>query len=419
MHDAVFRGLNIVESQKPVNMEHTLSTSYLLEMEKLFSSLSTTKHWIEKNRSGEENRLRRLLELKMLCNLSQELSLKTQNVHLLDHLAEQIVNITHAEFSQILTWEADGSFICQASFSAHPSDQQAVTPYRAPVNSWLHYLQVINQKKLTILKRNDPCISTDERQALQLDRVDELWLLPLWAGFEKIGLFVLGDDTGSRVGRQNCDRLGQMTPIADQATIGIQRKRIQQNLEKSFVEIIQALAENIEVDARYSNRHEHQTALIVTTIASSLGFPPSEVQTLQWAGLLHDIGKMQIPEDLLQKPGPLTAEEWEIMREHPVIGAEMLSNISLLQDVVPVIKHHHEKYDGSGYPFGLKGEEIPIGARILAIADAYSVIVGGRVYREPRSQQEAIKELQRCSGTHFDPFIVGKFIELVDAGLIY
>lgn len=409
-----------MESKKPVNVvAMPTSTPFLLEAEKLFSSLSTTEDWRERDCSGEDHRLRRLLELKMLCNLSKELSLKTQNLNLLDHLAEQAVKVTLSQFSQILTWEPDGSFICQVSFDARPADQQAVAPYRVPINSWLHYLQIINQNKPTILKRDDPNISEDERKALRLDIVDELWLLPLWAGSEKIGLFVLGDDSKARAGRQNYDRLGQMTPIADQATIGIQRKRIQKNLEKSFVEIILALAENIEVDAHSSNRHEHHTSVIVTTIASSLGFPPSEVQSLQWAGLLHDIGKMQIPEDLLQKPGPLTEDEWEIMREHPVIGADMLSTISLLKDVVPVIKHHHEKYDGSGYPLGLKGEAIPIGARILTVADAYSVIVGGRVYREPRSQQDAVKELQRCSGKHFDPCIVEKFVELINAGLIY
>ena len=406
-----------MKSKKPVNVEATPSVPLLMEAEKLFSSLAIGENLGGKNSSGKDHRLRRLIELKMLCNLSKELSLKTQNINLLDHLAEQAVKITHSEFSQILTWEADGSFVCQVSFYSQPLDQLTTVPYRAPIDSWLHYLQIINQKKPVTLTRDNPNITEDERWALRLNIVDELWLVPLWAGSEKIGLFILGNNHNNS--QPAYDRMGQMTPIIDQATIGIQRKKIQLNLEKSFVEIILALAENIEVDACSSYQHEQHTSKIVTTIARALDFPASEIQSLQWAGLLHDIGKMQIPEELLQKPGPLTAEEWQIMRKHPVLGAEMLSTISLLKDVIPVIQHHHEKFDGSGYPLGLKGEEIPIGARILAVADAYSVIVGGRVYREPRSQHDAIEELKRCSGTHFDPYIIGKFVELINAGLIY
>ena len=405
-----------MDSKKPINVEVIPSAPDLQDADKLFLSFSTTEY--RKNIPEKDQRLHRLLELKMLCNLSQELSTRSQHLDLLDHLAEQAVKITHSEFSQILTWEPDGSFICQVNSRLQPADQSN-PPYLAPIASWLHYLQVINQKKPVILKQDAPDISEDERRAMGLDTVEELWMLPLWAGSEKIGLLILGSNPSHKKDMRRCDRLGQMTPIADQATIGIQRKRIQQNLEKSFVEIILALAENIEVDARSSHRHEYHTSTIVTTIATSFGFSTAEIQALQWAGLLHDIGKMQIPEELLQKPGPLTSDEWQIMRKHPVFGAEMLSSISLLKDVVPIIKYHHEKYNGSGYPFGLKGEEIPIGARILSVADAYSVMVGGRVYCKPRSQKEAVEELVRCSGKHFDPIIVNKFIELIDSGLIY
>ncbi len=126
------------------------------------------------------------------------------------------------------------------------------------------------------------------------------------------------------------------------------------------------------------------------------------LEVLVLGALLHDLGKLGVPEAVLEKSGPLTQQEWEVIKRHPDMGARMIEQIWCLRRVAPVIRHHHERYDGSGYPDGLKAEEIPLSARIVAAADAYDAMVGGRIYRGSRSPTEAIVELMSSAGSQFD-----------------
>ncbi|NQS92152.1 MAG: HD domain-containing protein, partial [Chloroflexi bacterium] len=128
---------------------------------------------------------------------------------------------------------------------------------------------------------------------------------------------------------------------------------------------------------------------------------------------LHDIGKIGLPDEILNKPGPLTEEEWTIIKQHPLTGAEIVSPVKYLAPVAPIVQAHHEKFDGSGYPFGLKGNDIPLGSRIVSVIDAYVAIRDERVYSESHTHEEAIAEIRRSSGTHFDPVIVDIFCKTV------
>ncbi len=135
---------------------------------------------------------------------------------------------------------------------------------------------------------------------------------------------------------------------------------------------------------------------------------------MYWGALLHDIGKIGVPDEILRKAGPLTDEEWELMKRHPELGAEIVAPVKKLVDVAPIIRSHQEKFDGSGYPDGLRGEEIPLGARILAVVDAYGAMTDERVYRKARSHEEALAELRRCAKTHFDPEVVDAFLAVLE-----
>jgi HD-GYP domain-containing protein (c-di-GMP phosphodiesterase class II) len=128
--------------------------------------------------------------------------------------------------------------------------------------------------------------------------------------------------------------------------------------------------------------------------------------------LLHDIGKIGIPERLLLKTGPLNPSEWDVMRTHPVVGAHIVTPIRVLGDAVDVVRFHHERFDGRGYPHGLRGKEIPLAARIFSVVDAYDAMTSDRPYRQARSPDEAIEELARCSGTQFDPYVIEAFLVL-------
>jgi len=144
-----------------------------------------------------------------------------------------------------------------------------------------------------------------------------------------------------------------------------------------------------------------------------MGLSSEEIEILHWAGILHDIGKIGVPDHILNKKGSLTKKEWTIMKEHPVIGAQIVEPVKYLAPVSPIIRAHHEKFDGTGYPYGLEGTDIPLGSRILSVVDAYVAIRDERVYSEAHTHEEAIAELRRASGTQFDPVIVDVFCKTI------
>jgi putative nucleotidyltransferase with HDIG domain len=160
--------------------------------------------------------------------------------------------------------------------------------------------------------------------------------------------------------------------------------------------------------------YQHSLRLIssVRATARRLGCSENQIQTIGWAALLHDIGKICIPKDILYKAGGLSAEEWGVIRQHPGYGARILAPVDKLKPVSAIILAHHEKFDGSGYPYRLSEQRIPLGARILSVVDAYSAMTDGRVYRQAISHEDALIELRRCAGTHFDPLVVDAFIQL-------
>jgi HD-GYP domain-containing protein (c-di-GMP phosphodiesterase class II) len=153
-------------------------------------------------------------------------------------------------------------------------------------------------------------------------------------------------------------------------------------------------------------------ATIVDTLAKSLDLPAREVDKMRMAALLHDVGKVGVPQDILEKPSSLTPTEWRSVIQHPRIGQVILEQATTLRDAVPIILHHHERFGGAGYPYGLRGQEIPLGARIVAIADAYDAMVHDRPYKRAISHAQAIDELRRHAGTQFDPDLVAIFCDI-------
>jgi len=179
--------------------------------------------------------------------------------------------------------------------------------------------------------------------------------------------------------------------------------------------IIYALAATVDAKDHYTYGHSRKVSDYSVAIAEALDLPQDRISTIRAASLLHDIGKVGIPDSILSKEGPLTDEEWEPVKTHPKLGVEILRHIIDLVNCLPAILHHHEHYDGRGYPSGLKGDSIPLEGRILAIADAYDAMTSPRPYREQLSSQSALEELKRCAGTQFDPELVELFCTLIES----
>jgi diguanylate cyclase (GGDEF)-like protein/putative nucleotidyltransferase with HDIG domain len=173
---------------------------------------------------------------------------------------------------------------------------------------------------------------------------------------------------------------------------------------------VEALAVALLERDRYTGEHSEAVIEMSAAVARNLGCSAQEVERVRAAALLHDIGKVAIPDGILHKPGPLTDEEWVLMREHPVIGERILRVLPGLGTVARIVRHEHERWDGGGYPDGLLGDSIPLGSRIIIAADTYHAITSDRPYREAQSHSAAVEELTRCAGTQFDPRVTAALI---------
>ena len=176
----------------------------------------------------------------------------------------------------------------------------------------------------------------------------------------------------------------------------------------------EALAGRLRDRPAWAGGASAMIAEIASNLARGLGLSDAEVERIRTASLLHDLGKLAIPDEILHKPDGLDDAEWRTVTEHPRIGQLVLEQAGALRDAAEIVLHHHEWFDGRGYPYGLAGEEIPLGARIVTIADAYEAMVGGRPYQHAMSHEDAVRELKTCSGTQFDPSLVELFLALYE-----
>jgi len=191
-------------------------------------------------------------------------------------------------------------------------------------------------------------------------------------------------------------------------------EKIMRKTNQNLMESIYALAKTIEAKDRYTGEHVESTVYYATEIAKRLNLAESEIEYIKQAAILHDLGKVGIPEKILLKRGKLTPEEFLQIKEHPRIGVEILRSVHFLHPILPIILSHHERWDGKGYPNGLKKEEIPLGARILAVADVFQALVSDRPYRKAYSFSEAVEIIENGRASHFDPQIVDTFLEVLN-----
>ncbi len=194
--------------------------------------------------------------------------------------------------------------------------------------------------------------------------------------------------------------------LASQAAIFIENARLEREIRSMFLNIIVSLAGAVDAKDAYTHGHSLRVARMALLLGRMIDLPRDRMEPLLLSAILHDVGKIATPDHILKKPSPLSGEEYEIMKEHPVAGGRMLSHIPALKDVIPGIRHHHESWDGSGYPGGLQGDEIPLMGRIILIGDAFDAMTTDRIYRKALPVPTTLEELRKNSGKQFDPTLV-------------
>ena len=193
-----------------------------------------------------------------------------------------------------------------------------------------------------------------------------------------------------------------------------QLENSKEQLEQAYLDMIETLRYAVEAKDSYTRGHSDRVSEYSVLIGEKLGLPEEQIKILRIGGLFHDIGKIGIPDSILLKPEKLSDDEYSQIKNHPSIGAHILSSSAIFKNIIPIVKHHHERYDGNGYPSRLKGEEIPYVARIAAVADTFDAMTSRRSYRGPIDIEKVKEEIKRCEGTQFDPQIAEVFLEILN-----
>jgi HD-GYP domain-containing protein (c-di-GMP phosphodiesterase class II)/putative methionine-R-sulfoxide reductase with GAF domain len=235
--------------------------------------------------------------------------------------------------------------------------------------------------------------------------------VPLKIGNRVIGYFELGSLDEGAFG---ADDRRVLQVLAGQAAIAIENARLFENTQQTYYETIRSLAQALEARDAYTKGHSERVTRYALETSREMGLSEHSYKVIRYAGLLHDIGKIGISDSILHKRLKLTDEDWEAIRNHPLFGDSILGPLKFLQEAQAIVLRHHERYDGSGYPGHLKGDEIPLEARIIAVADAYDAMTSDRPYRTAMDHHTAVKELEKASGRQFDPAVVEAFLAVVD-----
>jgi putative nucleotidyltransferase with HDIG domain len=251
-----------------------------------------------------------------------------------------------------------------------------------------------------------------EREDLE-DYGAELFI-PLNAKGKLVGIIMVGPKLSAQLYTQD-DRL-TLSALGNQTAVAIENAMLYEELEDTFEQTVISLANAIDIRDTYTSAHSQHIADLAAETARVLLCSEEEIEAVYWGGLLHDIGKIGIPDSILNKPASLSEMEWKRIYQHTIIGAKIIAPIKKLSQVAPIIEYSHENYDGTGYPYKVKGEEIPIGARVIRVVDSFSAMIDDRPYKNSRDFEEAIEEIKTYTGTVFDPQVVDAFFQVIDLG---
>lgn len=281
------------------------------------------------------------------------------------------------------------------------------------------YLTISHDDNLFLSKQSDSFVLSINNQTLSflpdeiIQTVKHFMIIPLFHNKILSGLICLGHKENYSY---SDDDLAHGKRLANQLSSALSNALLVEELESLNWGTLGALARTVDTKSKWTAGHSERVAELAVKIAKVMGFDAKAIDNLNRAALLHDIGKIGIPMSILDKPGQLTDEEYLHIKEHPVIGAKIIEPIEAYADVIPIILQHHEKYNGKGYPHGLSGENIIIGARILAVADVYDAIISSRPYRQGWVKEKVIQLIKDESGQHFDPIIVDAFLSVDQIG---
>ena len=355
-----------------------------------------------------ENKVRdKASELTLLFEIGKELTSSSRLDEVLHTIVERTSEVLKVERCSLLLLDEDENelFIAAAKGLSHDVIAGTHINMGEKISGW-------------ILENKSPVLVDDiEKDERFKSRSKEMYYthsfisVPLIFKGKGIGVINVNNKRSREVFSK--DDLHLVEGIADQASIAVENARLYSNLKGVYLQVVAALTSIVDIKDHYTRGHCERVTNYAVEIARKMNLPSKRIEVIRLASQLHDLGKIGVRESILTKPGKLTEEEWEEVKLHPARGVEILKPLTFLNDVMELVEHHHEHYDGKGYPEGQKGGNIELGARILAVADSFDAMTTKRSYANALSLDEAIEELKKCSGTQFDPQVVEAFIKLL------
>jgi putative nucleotidyltransferase with HDIG domain len=359
---------------------------------------------IDNARLFEETK-RRAQELLALYEVAQVISEMSN----LDVALEQIVG----RVSEVLNAEK-----CWFMFHAREDNTLAAHPAAVGIDDeQIEELRVSLEKKAVstqVFRTARPLFTNTADQEVLVHEefrgiftLRNLMAVPLRGQEQTLGVFFIANKREKSGFTGNDVRL--FRTLASEATVIIQNANLYFKLKRSYQSVVQVISDMVDAREPYTIGHSERVSSYSATIAEQMKLPPEEVERIKMAGLLHDIGKIGISENILLKPAKLSEEEYTSMKRHSEIGVQILENVEFPWEIKDLILYHHEHYDGRGYPAGISGDAIPLGAKIIAICDAFDVITSVRTYHVPRTPWDAFRIIRKVAGTQFDPDVVDAF----------
>lgn len=372
---------------------------------------------IERARLLDETR-KRLAEISAMFEFSNALRTATTETTLLNLVVHDAVSMLQATGGSLQLLMGEGDYL-QVAAVANMRDLGLTVPHRMGGLSWEAY------STGETIGVHDVMHDTRVHIPEVFDQIHGAIVAPMRTPSGVLGTLFVGFE---QVGAPSQNQVRLATMIANLAAQALQRLRLHEQtvdqaaslsttlneLEQSYQATLLALSAALDARDRETEGHSQRVTKWALAIGRQLNLSPDELTNLERGALLHDVGKIGISDNILRKAGPLTPAERQVMNQHPQLGYNMLRGIAFLQDALPVVLYHQEMYDGTGYPAGLQGERIPLGARIFAVADTYDAMTSVRPYRQPLSHAEALAEIERCRGSQFDPRVVDAFFALFD-----
>lgn len=372
-------------------------------------SLATTPDAADELRRLNQQLQQRAAQLQNLVEISRALTASLEVDVVLHSIVEKAVELLHCQTGSLLLVDEDTKELV-FKVALPPAGAQLIDT-RLPFGVGIVGAVARDGKPLIV---NDA--QADSRHYSAIDAstaliTQSLLCVPLISKERVIGVVeVLNKMDGTLFDEEDGESLAA---FATQGAIALENARLYSDLKRTFAETVRLMTNAIEARDPYTAGHTERVTRLALGIARELGWPRERLEILEIGALVHDIGKIGVSDSILRKPARLTKEEYAKMKTHPLVGAAMLEGVSMLRPIQPYILYHQERYDGTGYPFGLKGKEIPEEGRLLAVVDTFDAMTSNRPYRKGLSEKAAIAEIVRHRGSQFDPDIVDALLRVL------